>query len=170
MTMGMATNSVSSLCQLTKEASKTSRTSAGKRDGPSTAKSSNKRMKSTNYDPNKEDKEADYVPITNKASSNLLDENTWEEDPRVVAKHRKAFYLKAFPPQSGQRICQVSIKECLHPTMPTTNRTGSYQVCLGELASGHRDSYHAEWSRQDSTARLSSQPPNWEQVHSSVSC
>ena len=98
MTMGMATNSVSSLCQLTKDASKTSRTSAGKRDGPSTAKSSNKRMKSTNYDPNKEDKEADYVPITNKASSNLLDENTWEEDPRVVDKHRKAFYLKAFPP------------------------------------------------------------------------
>jgi hypothetical protein len=60
-------------------------------------------MKSTNYDPNKEDKEADYVPITNKASSNLLDENTWEEDPRVVDKHRKAFYLKAFPPPNPDK-------------------------------------------------------------------
>jgi hypothetical protein len=96
------TNSVSSLLsQSTKEASKTSKTSAGKRDGPSTAKSSDKRMKSTNddYDLDKEDKEADYVPITNDASSNLMEGKTLEQDPLILEKHRKAFYLKAFPPQ-----------------------------------------------------------------------
>jgi hypothetical protein len=55
------TNSVSSLSQSTKEASKTTKTSAGKRDGPSVSKSSEKRMKSdpfdsearTNYAPDK---------------------------------------------------------------------------------------------------------------------
>jgi hypothetical protein len=102
-----ATNSVSSLSQSTKEASKTSKTSAGKRDGPSIAKSSEKRMKSnptfdseagTNYAPDKEDKEADYVPITDKASSNIMDGKTWEDDYGITKKHRKAFYLKAFPP------------------------------------------------------------------------
>ena len=95
-----ASNSVSSLSQSTKEASKTSKTSAGKRDGPSTAKSSDKRMKSTNddYDLDKEDKEADYVPITNDASSNLMEGKTLEQDPLILEKHRKAFYLKAFPP------------------------------------------------------------------------
>jgi hypothetical protein len=78
-----AMNSVSSLSQSTKEASKTS---AGKRDGPSIAKLSEKRMKSdpfdseagSNYAPDKEDKEADYVPNTNKASSNIMDGKAWE--------------------------------------------------------------------------------------------
>jgi hypothetical protein len=51
-----------------------------------------------NYAPDKEDKEADYVPITNKASSNIMDGKAWEDDYGVTEKHRKAFYLKAFPP------------------------------------------------------------------------
>jgi hypothetical protein len=57
-------------------------------------------MKSTNddYDLDKEDKEADYVPITNDASSNLMEGKTLEQDPLILEKHRKAFYLKAFPP------------------------------------------------------------------------
>jgi hypothetical protein len=98
-------NSVSSLSQSTKEASKTS---TGKRDGgPSIAKSSKKRMKSnptfdsearTNYAPDKEDKEADYVPITNKAVNNIMDGKTWEDDYGITKRHRKAFYLMAFPP------------------------------------------------------------------------
>jgi hypothetical protein len=105
--MAMATNSVSSLSQSTKEASKASKTSAGKRDGPSFAKSSKKRMKSnptfdsearTNYAPDKDNKEADYVPITNKASSNIMDGKAWEDNYGVTEKHRKAFYLKAFSP------------------------------------------------------------------------
>ena len=105
-----ASNSVSSLSQSTKEASKTSKTSAGKRDGPSTAKSSDKRMKSTNddYDPDKEDKEADYVPITNDASSNLMEGKTLEQDPLILEKHRKAFYLKAFPPQDPDKEFEKS--------------------------------------------------------------
>ena len=105
-----ASNSVSSLSQSTKEASKTSKTSAGKRDGPSTAKSSDKRMKSTNddYDLDKEDKEADYVPITNDASSNLMEGKTLEQDPLILEKHRKAFYLKAFPPQDPDKEFEKS--------------------------------------------------------------
>ena len=51
-----------------------------------------------NYAPDKEDKEADYVPITNKASSNIMDGKAWEDDYGVTEKHRKAFYRKAFPP------------------------------------------------------------------------
>ena len=105
-----ASNSVSSLSQSTKEASKTSKTSAGKRDGPYTDKSSDKRMKSTNddYDLDKEDKEADYVPITNDASSNLMEGKTLEQDPLILEKHRKAFYLKAFPPQDPEKEFEKS--------------------------------------------------------------
>jgi hypothetical protein len=113
------TNSVSSLSQSTKEASKASKTSAGKRDGPSSiAKSSEKRMKSnstfdsearTNYAPDKEDKEADYVPITNKASSNIMDGKTWEDDYYgITEKHCKAFYLKAFPPVNPDKDFEKS--------------------------------------------------------------
>jgi hypothetical protein len=113
------TNSVSSLSQSTKEASKASKTSAGKPDGPSSiAKSSEKRMKSnstfdsearTNYAPDKDDKEADYVPITNKASSNIMDGKTWEDDYYgITEKHRKAFYLKAFPPVNPDKDFEKS--------------------------------------------------------------
>ncbi len=51
-----------------------------------------------NYAPDKEDKEADYVSITDKASSNIMDGKTWEDEYGITKKHRKAFYLKAFPP------------------------------------------------------------------------
>jgi hypothetical protein len=69
------TNSVSSLSQSIKDASKTS---AGKRQGPSFAKSSEKRKKSdptfdseerTIYDPDKEDKEADMFPLQMKPAA-----------------------------------------------------------------------------------------------------
>ncbi len=118
-----AMNSVSSLSQSTKEAAKTS---AGKRDGPSIAKLSEKRMKSdpfdseagNNYAPNMEDKEADYVSNTNKASSNIMDGKAWEDDYGVTKKHCKAFYLKAFPPVDPDKVFEMpqsksaSIPQC----------------------------------------------------------
>ncbi len=101
-----ASNSVSSLSQSTKE---TSKISAGKRDGPSIAKASGKRMKSnpsTSFDSEakknnapSDDKEADFLPITDKAADNIMEDGkTWEEDYGLTEQHRKAFYLKAFPP------------------------------------------------------------------------
>jgi len=100
-----AGNSVSSLSQSTKTSSK------GKRDGPTIA---NPYTKKTRSDPSQklnsgrrnidsshndqDDKELDYVPVTNQAINNIMEgKSTWEEDA-IMAQHRKAFYMKAFPP------------------------------------------------------------------------
>ncbi len=72
----------------------------------------------TNYAPDKEYKEADYVPITNKASSNIMDGKTWEDDYDITEKHCKAFYLKAFPPVAPDKDFEMpqsksaSIPQC----------------------------------------------------------
>ena len=87
--------------------------SFGKREGPSIATSSDKRMKSdpfssfnsearksdAPFDDGYDDKEADFVPITNKAVNNIVDgKGTPEGDNSMIDQHRKAFMLKAFPP------------------------------------------------------------------------
>ena len=109
-----ASNSVSSLSQSTKE---TSKISAGKRDGPSIVQSSEKRMKSNpsssfdsearknnaSFDDGHNDKEADFVPITDKASNTIMDGKNWEEDYGITERHRKAFNLKAFPPTNPHK-------------------------------------------------------------------
>ncbi len=109
-----ASNSVSSLSQSTRTSTKLT---LGKRNGPSIAKSYNKKMKTKpwssfysearkNYAPSDngyedkyEDKEADYVPTTDKAIDNIMDaKGTWEADDGIIQQHCKAFMLKAFPP------------------------------------------------------------------------
>ena len=104
-----ATNSVSSLSHSTKE---TSKISFGKCEGPSIAISSDKRMKSdpfssfnsearksdAPFDDGCDDKEADFVPITNRAIKDIVDGKGTPEGDNMIELHRKAFMLKAFPP------------------------------------------------------------------------
>jgi hypothetical protein len=100
-----AGNSVSSLSQSTKISSK------GKRDGPTIANPYTKKTRSEpsqksnsggrkidSPDNHQDDKELDYVPVTHQAINNVMEgKGTWEEDA-ITAQHRKAFYMKAFPP------------------------------------------------------------------------
>ena len=100
-----AGNSVSYLSQSTKISSK------GKRDGPTIAnpytkntrsepsqKSNSRGRKIDSPDNDQDDKELDYVPVTNQAINNVMEgKGTWEEDA-ITAQHCKAFYTKAFPP------------------------------------------------------------------------
>jgi hypothetical protein len=116
------------MSQSTKEMAKIS---SGKRDGPSITKSSKKRMKSklsssfysgarendACLDVGYEDKEPDYVPITNKAINNIMDgKATWEADDGIIQQHRKAFMLNAFPPvnphKSYPQSKSASIAQC----------------------------------------------------------
>jgi hypothetical protein len=100
-----AGNSVSSLSQSTKTSSK------GKRDGPTitnpytkktrsepSQKSHSGGMKIDSPDNDEDEKKLDCVPVTNKGINNIMEgKGTWEEDT-ITAQHRKAFYMKAFPP------------------------------------------------------------------------
>jgi hypothetical protein len=54
---------------------------------------------SFNADDDKDDREADYVPVTDAAVSKVMEGKgtTWDDHP-LSKQHRKAFYLRAFPP------------------------------------------------------------------------
>jgi hypothetical protein len=56
------------------------------------------RKNNASFDDDNNDKEADFVPITDKASNNIMDGKTWEDDYGITQQHHKAFNLKAFPP------------------------------------------------------------------------
>ena len=99
-----AGTSVSSLSHSTKTSSR------GKRDGPTITNPYTKKTRSEpslkfhsgeskDYSPSnvEDDKELDYVPVTNQAVNNIMEgKGTWEEDA-MTAMHRKAFYMKAYP-------------------------------------------------------------------------
>ena len=101
-----AGTSVSSLSQSTKTSSR------GKRDGPTITNPYTKKKtrsepslkfhsgeQSKDYSPSnvEDDKDLDYVPVTNQAVNNIMEgKSTWEEDA-MTAMHRKAFYMKAYP-------------------------------------------------------------------------
>lgn len=86
--------------------------SFGKREGPSIATSSDKRMKSdplssfksearksdSPFDDGYDDKEADFVPITNKAIKDIGEGKGTPDGDNMIDQHRKAFMQKAFPP------------------------------------------------------------------------
>ncbi len=65
---------------------------------PSTSFDSEARKNNAPFDNGHKDKEADFLPITDKASKRIMDGKTWEDDCGITEQHRKAFYLKAFPP------------------------------------------------------------------------
>jgi hypothetical protein len=98
------------LSQSTKTSSK------GKRDGPTLAKPYTKKIRS---DPShksnsgernivsphndQDDKELDYVLVTNQATNNIMEgKGTWEEYA-ITAQHCKAFYMQAFPPSNPHK-------------------------------------------------------------------
>ena len=99
-----AGTSVSSLSQSTKTSSR------GKRDGPTISNPYTKKTRSApslkfhsgeskDYSPSnvEDDKDLDYVPVTNQAINCIMEgKGTWEEDA-MTAMHRKAFYMKAYP-------------------------------------------------------------------------
>ena len=92
-----AGTSVSSLSQSTKTSSR------GKRDGPTFTNPSTKKTRSEpslkfhSGESKDDDKDLDYVPVTNQAVNNIMEgKGTWEEDA-MTANHRKAFYMKAYP-------------------------------------------------------------------------
>jgi len=89
----------------------TKTSSRGKRDGPTITNPYTKKTRSEpsrlkfhsgeskDYSPSnvEDDKELDYVPVTNQAVNNIMEgKGTWEEDA-MTAMHRKAFYMKAYP-------------------------------------------------------------------------
>ena len=100
-----AGNSVSSLSQSTKTSSE------GKCDGYTIAnpytkntrsepsqKSNSRGRKIDSPNNDEDDKELNYVPVTNQGINNIMEgKGTWEEDA-ITAQHCKAFYMKAFPP------------------------------------------------------------------------
>jgi IS30 family transposase len=106
-----AGTSVSSLSQSTKTSS------AGKRDGPTITNPYAKKTRSdpslkfhpgesNDYSPSnvEDDKELDYVPVTNQAVNNIMEgKGTWEEDA-MTAMHRKAFYMKAYPAENTNEL------------------------------------------------------------------
>ena len=85
--------------------------SFGKREGPSIATSSDKRMKSdpfssfnsearksgAPFDDAYDDKEADFLPITNQAIKDIVEGKGTPDGDNMIEQHRKAFMLKAFP-------------------------------------------------------------------------
>jgi hypothetical protein len=100
-----AGTSVSSLSQSTKTSSR------GKRDGPTITNPYHAKKtrsepslkfhsgESNNYSPSnvEDDKELDFVPVTNQAVNNIMEgKGTWEEDA-MTAMHRKVSYMKAYP-------------------------------------------------------------------------
>ncbi len=91
--------------------------SGGKRDcddASSIAKASDKRTKT---DPNEgikdkeenlqDDKEHAYVPVTDKAIGNVMEETkkaTYLPDDNLLKKHRDAFIAMAFPPPNAHLL------------------------------------------------------------------
>ena len=65
-------------------------------------KSHSGRRKINSPDNDKDDKELDYVPVTNQGINNIMEgKGTWEEDV-ITAQHPEAFCMKAFPPVNPQ--------------------------------------------------------------------
>jgi hypothetical protein len=46
----------------------------------------------------KDDKEDDYIPVTNAAVNKVMEGKVKWEDNHLTKQHHKAFYLKVFPP------------------------------------------------------------------------
>jgi hypothetical protein len=104
-------NSLSSLSRSTKTYSK------GKCDGPTITNPYTKKSRS---EPSqhfhsggrkidspsnlKDDKEVDYVPVTNQAINNIMEgKGTCEEDG-ITEQHCMAFYIKVFPPVNPHQV------------------------------------------------------------------
>jgi hypothetical protein len=71
---------------------------------PSTSFDSEARKNNAPFDNGHNDKEADFVPISDKAIDNIMDGKIWEDDYGLTEQHRKAFYLKAFPPSNPHKF------------------------------------------------------------------
>ena len=85
--------------------------SGGKRDCDDRSSIVNASEKRTKTNPNEgtkdkeddlhdDDKDHDYVPVTDQAISNVMEETqkaTYLRDPTLLKKHRDAFMAKAFP-------------------------------------------------------------------------
>jgi hypothetical protein len=117
----VASNSLSSLSNST-----STRRHSTKHDAPPpNAFSSQKKMRKAKTDgvldanDEKDDKDADYIPVTNAAVNRVMEGNgtTWEDNP-LTKQHCKAFYLRAFPPVNPhQRFAKpqsksASIAQC----------------------------------------------------------
>ena len=108
-TPATTTNSLSSLSHSTKTSTKMS---GGKRDCDDRSSIVNASEKRTKTNPNEgtkdkeddlqdADKDHDYVPVTDQAISNVMEDTqkaTYLRDPTLLKKHRDAFMARAFPP------------------------------------------------------------------------
>ena len=108
-TPATTTNSLSSLSHSTKTSTKMS---GGKRDSDDRSSIVNASEKRTKTNPNEgtkdkeddlqdADKDHDYVPVTDQAISNVMEDTqkaTYLRDPTLLKKHRDAFMARAFPP------------------------------------------------------------------------
>jgi hypothetical protein len=86
--------------------------SGGKRDSDDRSSIANASEKRTKTNPNEgtkdkeddlrdDDKDHDYVPITDKAMGNIMEgtkKATYLPDATLLKKHRDAFMARAFPP------------------------------------------------------------------------